>query len=301
MASTQRCLAHLSRNILNTSIRPAAGRTTAPASIPIQQVRFAIAGKGYKKKDDSASKKKKKTRSTYLTHDLKDAEQFALLDAIRYIRAFEVGQNPTSPKYELHVKLRTLKNGPVVRNRLRLPHPVKTDLRICVIAPRDSKQGQAALVAGAAVVGEDEVFEAVKEGRIDFDRCLCHADSLQKMNKAGLGRILGPKGLLPSAKTGTVVKDTGAAVKEMVGGAEYRERLGVVRMAIGQLGFTPEELQRNIKFFMNSVKKDIAQLSDRIAKDVHEVVLSSTHSPGFSLNGEFRGPESPKPQELATV
>ncbi|KAF4313322.1 putative 50s ribosomal protein l1 protein [Botryosphaeria dothidea] len=277
MASTQRCLAHLSRNILNTSIRPAAGRTTAPASIPIQQVRFAIAGKGYKKKDDSASKKKKKTRSTYLTHDLKDAEQFALLDAIRhttlktrhadpiaprrYIRAFEVGQNPTSP----------------------------------------NKQGQAALAAGAAVVGEEEVFEAVKEGRIDFDRCLCHADSLQKMNKAGLGRILGPKGLLPSAKTGTVIKDTGAAVKEMVGAAEYRERLGVVRMAIGQLGFTPEELQKNIKFFMNSVKKDIAQLSDRIAKDVHEVVLSSTHSPGFSLNGEFRGPESPKPQELATV
>lgn len=194
----------------------------------------------------------------------------------RYIRAFEVGQNPTSPKYELHVKLRTLKNGPVVRNRLRLPHPVKTDLRICVIAPRDSKQGQAALAAGAAVVGEEEVFEAVKEGRIDFDRCLCHADSLQKMNKAGLGRILGPKGLLPSAKTGTVIKDTGAAVKEMVGAAEYRERLGVVRMAIGQLGFTPEELQKNIKFFMNSVKKDIAQLSDRIAKDVHEVVSLRT-------------------------
>lgn len=194
----------------------------------------------------------------------------------RYIRAFEVGRDPTSTKYEVHVKLRTLKNGPVVRNRLRLPHPVKTDLRICVIAPRDSKAGKAAVAAGAAVVGEDEVFEAVKEGRIDFDRCLCHADSLQKMNKAGLGRILGPKGLMPSAKTGTVVKEVGTAVKEMVGGAEYRERLGVVRMAIGQLGFSPEELQKNIRFFMSSVKKDIAQLSDRISKDVHEVVSLGT-------------------------
>ncbi|KAL1632607.1 hypothetical protein SLS56_003506 [Neofusicoccum ribis] len=301
MASTQRCLAHLSRNVLSTSIRPAAGRTLAPALIPIQQVRCATAGKGYKKKDDSASKKKKKTRTTYGTHDIKEADQFTLLDAIRYIRAFEVGRDPTSTKYEVHVKLRTLKNGPVVRNRLRLPHPVKTDLRICVIAPRESKAGKAAVAAGAAVVGEDEVFEAVKEGRIDFDRCLCHVDSLQKMNKAGLGRILGPKGLMPSAKTGTVVKEVGTAVKEMVGGAEYRERLGVVRMAIGQLGFSPEELQKNIRFFMSSVKKDIAQLSDRISKDVHEVVLSSTNSPGFSLNGEFRGPESPSSKDLATL
>lgn len=163
-----------------------------------------------------------------------------------------------------------------MRNRLRLPHPVKTDLRICVIVPRDSPHGQAALAAGAAVVGEDEVFAAVKDGVIDFDRCVCHTDSLQKMNKAGLGRILGPRGLMPSAKMGTVVKDTTSAVRELVGGAEYRERLGVVRMAVGQLGFTPEQLQKNIKFFMTSVKKDIGQLSDRIQKDVHEVVSSWT-------------------------
>ncbi|KAF4544156.1 putative 50s ribosomal protein l1 protein [Lasiodiplodia theobromae] len=301
MASTQRCLARLSRNVLNPSIRPTAGRALAPALIPIQQIRTAIAGKGYKKKDDASSKKKKKPRKTYLTPDLKEAEQFALLDAIRYIRAFEAGLDPKSPKYELHLKLRTLKNGPVVRNRLRLPHPVKTGLRICVIAPRDSEAGQAALAAGATVVGEDEVFDAVKEGKIDFDRCLCHPDSLQKMNKAGLGRILGPKGLMPSAKMGTVVKDPSSAVKEMVGGAEYRERLGVVRMAIGQLAFTPEELQKNIRHFIDSVKKDMAQLSDRISKDIHEVVLSSTHSPGFSLNGDFRGPDSPNPKDLVSV
>lgn len=84
MASTQRCLAHLSRNVLNPSIRPTAGRAFAPALIPIQQVRTAIAGKGYKKKDDASSKKKKKPRKTFLTPDLKEAEQFALLDAIRY-------------------------------------------------------------------------------------------------------------------------------------------------------------------------------------------------------------------------
>lgn len=183
-----------------------------------------------------------------------------------------MGRNPSSSKYEMHVRLRTLKNGPVVRNRLRLPHPVKTDLRICVIAAPDSKAAADARAAGATLVGEDEVFALIKDGVVEFDRCICHVDSLQKMNKAGLGRVLGPKGLMPSAKTGTVVTQVGTSVRNMVGGSEYRERLGVVRMAVGQLGFTPEEMQRNVKAFMDALKKDIAQMSDRITKEVHEVV-----------------------------
>lgn len=122
------------------------------------------------------------------------------------------------------------------------------------------------------MVGEDTVFDAVKEGRIEFDRCICHQDSVAKMNKAGLGRILGPRGLMPSAKFGTIVKDVGSSVKRLVGGSEYRERNGVLRMAIGQLGFTPEQLQANIKTLMSEIKKDVALLSDRVQKDIHEVV-----------------------------
>lgn len=133
---------------------------------------------------------------------------------------------------------------------------------------------------------------AVKEGRIEFDRCLCQAESLPKLSASGLGRFLGPRGLMPSAKTGTVVKDPATAVREMIGSAEYRERLGVVRIGIGQLGFTPEEIQRNIRTFMESLKKDIAVLSEKISKEIAEVVLSSTHGPGLSLNGTFISPNS---------
>lgn len=183
----------------------------------------------------------------------------------------------------MHVKLRTLKNGPTIRNRLQLPHPVNTSVRICVICPPDSPIANAAIRAGASVVGEETVFDAVKDGRIDFDRCICHIDSIQKLNKVGLGRILGPKGLLPSVKLGTVVKDVAGSVREMIGGSEYRERMGVVRMAVGQLGFTPEEMQRNIKAFVEKVKKDMAQMSDRINKELHEVVsLSPSPMPGNS-------------------
>ena len=218
----------------------------------------------------------------------------------RYLKAAEVGRPPTSAKYELHIRLRTPKSGQVVRNRMRLPHPVATDLRIAVICPPDSPYAKTALASGASLVGEEQIFSAVKDGRIDFDRCLCHQDSLQKLAKSGIARILGPRGLMPSAKTNTVVKDVGASVRDMVGASEYRERFGVVRMAIGQLGFTPEEVQRNVRAFVERLKKDIAALSDVISKDIHEVVLSSTNGPGLSLNGEMRGEGSPPTGDLST-
>ncbi|KAF1951639.1 ribosomal protein L1 [Byssothecium circinans] len=292
MAHPRHLIAPLSR-IVGPSIALARPEVPRLAPSAFQGIRCAGA------KSASKEKKKKKARNTFRQYDLRKADQFALLDAMQYIRAFEVGRNPSSSKYEMHVRFRTLKNGPVVRNRLRLPHPVKTDLRICVIAAPDSKAGIEARASGATLVGEDAIFDQIREGIVEFDRCICHIDSLQKLNKAGLGRILGPKGLMPSTKTGTVVTSVGSTVRNMVGGSEYRERMGVVRMAIGQLGFTPEEMQRNIKAFMDSVKKDIAQMSDRITKEIHEVVLSSTNSPGFTLNGEYKGANSIAPKELS--
>ena len=207
-----------------------------------------------------------------ITHLCDPCPSAATSNQHRYIRAFEVGQSPTSSKYELAVRLRTTKNGPVVRNRLRFPHPVDSSIRIAVICPPDSRAAAQATRAGACLVGEDNIIDVVKDGRIEFDRCLCHVDSVSKMNKAGLGIILGPRGLMPSTKLGTVVKDVVGSVRAMVGGSEYREKLAVIRLAVGQLGFTPEEMQRNIKAFMEGLKKDIAQLSDQVDKQIHEVV-----------------------------
>ncbi|KAF2852049.1 ribosomal protein L1 [Plenodomus tracheiphilus IPT5] len=290
MAHPRSLLAPLSR-LTTSSI--ACSRSELPrfASIPYQTVRYATT--------KEQPKKKRKARNTFLQYDLKRAEQFSLVDAMHYIRAFEVGRNPSSSKYELHVRLRTLKNGPVVRNRLRLPHPVKTDIRICVIAAPDSKAAAEARAEGATLVGEDDVIAQIKEGIIDFDRCICHIDSLPKLNKAGVGRVLGPKGLMPSAKAGTVVSKVGPTLKNMVGGSEYRERMGVIRLAVGQLGFTPEEMQSNVRAFLDALKTDIAQMQGRITKEIHEVVLSSTNGPGFTLSGEYRGPNSIAPKELS--
>ncbi|KAF7507330.1 hypothetical protein GJ744_010764 [Endocarpon pusillum] len=235
----------------------------------------------------------------YKQYDLKDAEQFTLCDAMRYIRAFEVGRPPSIPKYECHVKLKTKRDGAVVRNQIRLPHLVKTDIKICVICPPDSPAATQAREAGATTVGEDEVFELIKSGKIDFDRCIAHPDSLPKMQRAGLAKILGPRGLMPNTKLGTIVESPAGAVKGMLGGSMYRERQGVVRMAVGQLRFTPEQLRDNIKAFLDKMKKDAAALSDTTPKEISEVVLSSTNSPGFSLNGEFRSENSPPTKALS--
>ncbi|KAJ9640043.1 hypothetical protein H2199_006277 [Coniosporium tulheliwenetii] len=319
MASTKSCIARMSR----LSISPATIRRSQPSPfvcLPCQQLRHASDNAAkYKRKDTPKTQKKKKTRSTFKEPDLSNAEQFSLCDAMRLVHLYLnqastlslfAPMSTSAPSKSAAPHLRKIRNAHQAadpKKRPRGPQPPTTPpprenrpthLRHL---PPDSAAADAARKAGASLVGEDNVFEAVKEGKVDFDRCICHVDSLQKLNKAGLGRILGPKGLMPSAKMGTVVKDVATTVRDMVGGAEYRERMGVVRMAIGQLGFSPEEMQRNIKAFVGEVRKDIAQLSDRIAKDVHEVVLSSTNAPGFSLNGDFRGPDSVPTKDLSTL
>lgn len=189
----------------------------------------------------------------------------------------EVGREPAVTKYEIHIRLKTLKDGPVIRNMLRFPHSVQTESRICVICPPGTRHEKEARAAGAVLVGEQEVFDAVKEGNIEFDRCICHPDSLPALNKAGLGRVLGPRGLMPSAKTGTVVDDVAARVEMLRGGTIYRERDAVIRLPIGQLGFSPEQLRDNLRATMDQVKKDAASLNDRIVKEVYEVVSASFH------------------------
>lgn len=112
----------------------------------------------------------------------------------------------------------------------------------------------------------------MKKGQIEFDRLICHPDSLEALNKAGLGRILGPRGLMPSVKTGTVVEDVAARVEMLRGGTIYRERDAVIRLPIGQLAFSPEQLRDNLRATIDQVKKDASSLSERINKEIYEVV-----------------------------
>jgi large subunit ribosomal protein L1 len=206
----------------------------------------------------------------------------------RYLRAFEVGNPPSSVKYEIHVKVKSQKNGPVVRNRIRFPYPVKSDTRIAVICPEDSPMMAEAQQLGAVAVGQESLFESIKAGRFNFNKLICHTDSEEALKKANVGKLLGPKGLMPNRRHGTITSDIKATINDMVGSDEYRERDGVVRMAIGQLGFTPQMLADNLMAVMERIKKDAdAIVDDGHPKAVDEVVLGTTHGPSFSLNGKF--------------
>ena len=198
------------------------------------------------------------------------------------------------------MRLRTFKTGLRVRNRIRLPYPVKTIIRTAVICPPDSKHAKAAEAAGATVVGEQTVFDAVKAGKINFDRCICLTSSLPALLKSGIARILGPRGLMPSVKTKTVVTDPASCIASSANVTEYKERLATVRLAVGNLSFTPEQVRRNIQTLIEALKQDFGSKHEIILakKSVHEVVLSSSHGPGLSLNGDFRGPDSPPTEDL---
>lgn len=213
------------------------------------------------------------------------------------LRAVEVGQPPSLIKYEIHINLKTARNGPVIKNSIRLPHPVQSDWQIAVICPEGSDIAAAATAAGAVAVGEESLFEAIRGDKITFDRLICHEDSEKALNKAALGRLLGPKGLMPSRRMKTIVADVAKSIRDSAGAADYRERQGVIRLAIGQLGFTPDQLKTNIQTLLKKVKAECAEISEEMSKEVHEVILSTTNGPALSLNGKLRDPESGIPAE----
>ena len=168
-----------------------------------------------------------------------------------------------------------------------MPHPVQSDWRIAVVCPEGSEVANEATTAGAVAVGEESLFEAIRQDKYSFDRLICHEGSEKALQKAGLGRVLGPKGMMPSLKNKTIVKDAAKAIRDSAGSADYRERDGCIRLAIGQLAHSGEQVKANIQTLMQRVKKECAELSEVSSKEVHEVILSSTFGPGLTLNGKM--------------
>ena len=161
---------------------------------------------------------------------------------------------------------------------MKFPHGFSSAQRIAVICPSNSTAEQEAREAGASIVGEDSLLAQIKAGIIEFDRLFCHQDSLKKLQQANVGRILGPKGLMPNEKNKTIVTDMKSSLRTRAGGVDYKEREGVMRLAVGQIGFSPKQLQENIKAFMANLKRDVEQAQDKTDKEIHEVVSLSKQS-----------------------
>jgi len=167
----------------------------------------------------------------------------------------------------------------MVRGVCNLPNGSGRTLRVAVFA-RGAKADEAK-AAGADIVGAEDLVETVQKGEINFDRCIATPDMMGLVGR--LGKVLGPRGLMPNPRVGIVTMDVTAAVAASKGGSvEFRvEKAGIVHAAVGKASFSAEKLSENIKAFVDSVAK--AKPAGAKGTYIQRVALSSTMGPGVKI------------------
>ena len=168
----------------------------------------------------------------------------------------------------------------MVRGTVALPNGTGKTLRVAVFA-RDAKADEAR-EAGAELVGAEELAEQIQKGEVEFDRCIATPDMMAVVGR--LGKVLGPRGLMPNPKLGTVTMDVGEAIKAAKGGqVEYRvEKAGLIHAGIGKASFSEEALLENFNTFVGAVSK--AKPSGAKGTYLMGVAVSSTMGPGINVD-----------------
>ncbi|HYC75975.1 50S ribosomal protein L1 [Brevundimonas sp.] len=167
-----------------------------------------------------------------------------------------------------------------VRGVVNLPSGTGRDVRVAVFA-KDAKADEAR-AAGAEYVGAEDLYEQINGGLMDFDRVIASPDMMALVGR--LGKVLGPRGLMPNPKVGTVTPNVAQAVKDAKGGAvEFRvEKAGIVHAGIGKASFDQAALEANVKAFVDALTK--AKPSGAKGTYVKKISLSSTMGPGFKID-----------------
>ena len=167
-----------------------------------------------------------------------------------------------------------------VRGVVSLPNGTGRTARVAVFAK--GAKAEEAKAAGADIVGAEDLFEVVNGGKIDFDRLIATPDMMALVGR--LGKVLGPRGLMPNPKVGTVTMDVKKAVADAKGGAvEFRvEKAGIIHAGIGKASFSEEQILQNAKAFVDAVAK--AKPSGAKGTFVKKVAISTTMGPGVRLD-----------------
>lgn len=168
----------------------------------------------------------------------------------------------------------------MVRGMVQLPNGTGKSVRVCVFARGD--KAEAATAAGAEVVGDEDLVKEIQDGRADFDRCIATPDMMPLVGR--LGKILGPRGLMPNPKLGTVTPNVEEAVKSAKGGAvEYRvEKAGIIHAGIGKASFDADKLAENAQALIDAVVR--AKPSGAKGQYVKKISLSSTMGPSVKVD-----------------
>ena len=168
----------------------------------------------------------------------------------------------------------------MVRGTVALPSGTGKDVRVAVFAAGDA--AVQAREAGADQVGGDDLAAQIESGKFDFDVAIATPDMMPLVGR--LGRVLGPRGLMPNPKTGTVTNDVGRAVEEFKGGkVEYRtDRYGNIHMQLGKASFEPDALERNFRAFIDELQR--ARPASAKGRYMRKITLSSTMGPGVRVD-----------------
>ena len=202
------------------------------------------------------------------------------------VEAIKILKNNTFAKFDetleiaINLKINSEKTDQNIRGVINLPKGSGKSIRVAVMAKGD--KAKQALAAGADIVGDEDLVQQVSSGQINFDLLIATPDMMPVIGK--IGKILGPKGLMPNPKLGTVIQDVSTAVKNAKSGqVQYKnDKAGIVHAGIGKLNFNEEDLLENIKAFYNSIHKSKPETVK--GSFIKKVTIASTMGFGLEIN-----------------
>ncbi len=204
---------------------------------------------------------------------------YPLAEAVSLIKARAKAKFDETVEVAMNLGVDPRHADQMVRGVVSLPHGTGKTVRVAVFA-RGAKADEAT-AAGAELVGAEDLMEIIQGGRMDFDRCIATPDMMGVVGR--LGKVLGPRGLMPNPKLGTVTMNVAEAVKAAKGGqVQFRvEKAGIVHGGVGRASFTEEQIAENIKAFVDAINK--AKPSGAKGVYLKKISVSSTMGPGLKL------------------
>lgn len=221
-------------------------------------------GKKYKKSAEAVDAKK----------------TYTIAEAVKVISKFEKLKFDQTIDIAVRLGVDPKHADQMVRGSTLMPHGTGKTVRVAVIAKPEKEAD--AKAAGADHFGSDDLIDKIKEGWLEFDKLIATPDMMSKVGK--IGTILGPRGLMPNPKTGTVTPDVAKAVKEIKAGrVEYKvDKAGIVHTIVGKLSFDSNKLSENLSTLMDSIVK--AKPSTAKGQYIKSITLSSTMGPGVNID-----------------
>jgi large subunit ribosomal protein L1 len=205
---------------------------------------------------------------------------YALDTALKELKARATAKFDETIEIAMNLGIDPRHADQMVRGVVQLPNGTGKTVRVLVFAKGD--KANQAREAGADIVGDDDIAKEIQEGRMDFDRAIATPDMMGVVGR--LGKILGPRGLMPNPKLGTVTADVAAAVKAAKGGAvEYRaEKAGIVHAGVGKASFDQDKLAQNIRAFVDAIQR--AKPTGAKGTYLKKVTITSTMGPSFRID-----------------